>query len=225
MAGLRMSVVVSATAFLLGLLFTHWIADSLTLWKSPETQTDVRLWTAATYYTVLMHGPPQLAYVYAGVALLGATTILWSLRDGRAGNLMFDGGSIFLYLTALAVYLYSVLPNLLANFSTLPLPFVNATPATGLLPFPPTLREPTLELASSHLVCSVVLTGVLALQAGRWWAEQADVDEDDDAEDGDGQMRDGDETGIETGAETDKTAEETQSEVRRRDKKAVKVKA
>ena len=41
-----------------------------------------------------MHGPPQLAYVYAAVALLGATTILWSLRDGRAGNLMFDGGSI-----------------------------------------------------------------------------------------------------------------------------------
>ena len=77
-----------------GLLFTHWIADSLTLWKSPDTQTDSRLWTAATYYAVIMHGPPQLAYVYGGVAVIGAATILWSLRDGRAGNLMFDGGSI-----------------------------------------------------------------------------------------------------------------------------------
>lgn len=142
MAGLRMSVVVSATSFLLGmslpfstralalpatervadmfrshrrarpldaiypstlpvvlytctgLLFTHWIADSLTLWKSPETQTDSRLWTAATYYSILMHGVPQLAYLYAAVALVGGVTILWSLRDGRAGNLMFDGGSI-----------------------------------------------------------------------------------------------------------------------------------
>jgi len=37
----------------------------------------------------------------------------------------------------------------------------------------------TLELASSHLVCSVALTGVLALQAARWWAELSD---DDDAE-------------------------------------------
>ena len=108
--------------------------------------------------------------------------------------------------------------DLLVNFSTLPLPFTNTTPATGLPPFPPTLREPTLELASSHLVCSVVLTGVLALQAGRWWAEQADVDEDDEAEDGD-------ETGIETGAETDRTAEEMQSEVRRREKAAAKAKA
>ena len=36
---------------------------------------------------------------------------------------------------------------------------------------PEPLKRSTLELASSHLVCSVALTGVLALQAGRWWAE------------------------------------------------------
>src|SRR6267154_1410545 len=42
--------------------------------------------------------------------------------------------------------------------------------------FPPDLRTPTLGLASSHLVCSVALTGVLALQTGRWWVERADDD-------------------------------------------------
>ena len=42
--------------------------------------------------------------------------------------------------------------------------------------FPPGLRTPTLGLASSHLICSVALTGVLALQTGRWWAERADDD-------------------------------------------------
>jgi hypothetical protein len=42
--------------------------------------------------------------------------------------------------------------------------------------FPPDLRAPTLGLASSHLICSVALTGVLALQTGRWWAERADDD-------------------------------------------------
>jgi hypothetical protein len=42
--------------------------------------------------------------------------------------------------------------------------------------FPPDLRTPTLGLASSHLICSVALTGVLALQTGRWWAERADDD-------------------------------------------------
>ena len=119
MAGLRMSVVVSATAFLLGasrglashfavvpaghvltcrnvvgLLFTHWIADSLTLWKSPETQSDARLWTAASYYSILTRMPPVLFYVYSSVAIVGGATLFWSLGDLRAGNLMFDGGSI-----------------------------------------------------------------------------------------------------------------------------------
>jgi hypothetical protein len=42
--------------------------------------------------------------------------------------------------------------------------------------FPADLRTPTLGLASSHLICSVALTGVLALQTGRWWAERADDD-------------------------------------------------
>lgn len=82
------------TCQFLGLLFTHWIADSLTLWKSPPTQTDARLWTAATYYSILTRLPPVLLYVYGSVALLGAATLLWSLGDGRAGNFMFDGGSI-----------------------------------------------------------------------------------------------------------------------------------
>ena len=102
------------------------------------------------------------------------------------------------------MYLYTVLPSelprhrftaysvrrlhsdLFEHFATLPLPFVRAEPTTSpagnptLPPFPPSLRNPTMEIASTHLVCSVALTGVLALQAGRWWAEQKDIDEDDD---------------------------------------------
>lgn len=107
--GIRAAVVVCVTSFMLGLfispsfglhlavtlsgsLFTHWIADSLTLWKSPTT--DQNLWIAATYYSIIANGPEQIQYTVAAIVLLGATTILWSLRDGRAGNLMFDGGSI-----------------------------------------------------------------------------------------------------------------------------------
>lgn len=43
-----------------------------------------------------------------------------------------------------------------------------------------------MDLASSHLICSVALTGVLALQAGRFWAETYDVDtviEENDSDD------------------------------------------
>jgi ER membrane protein SH3 len=64
----------------------------LTLWKSPVT--DEHLWTAAAYYAILAKGPPELHYFFAAVVLLGGATIFWSLGDGEAGNLMFDGGSI-----------------------------------------------------------------------------------------------------------------------------------
>ena len=75
-----------------GVLFTHWIADSLTLWKTPVT--DAHLWVAARYYNVLTKGVPWVGYIVATTAALGAVTIFWSLCDGEAGNLMFDGASI-----------------------------------------------------------------------------------------------------------------------------------
>jgi len=164
---IRASITISATSILLGLLFTHWIADSLTLWRAPVT--DAHLWVAARYYHVLTKGAPGVGYVVAATAMLGAATILWSLLDGEAGNLMFDGGSIFLYGTAIAIYVKSVLPSIFTNFVVLP-------PDPPGAKFPPDLRAPTLGLASSHLICSVALTGVLALQTGRWWAERADDD-------------------------------------------------
>ncbi|KAG9318880.1 Shr3 amino acid permease chaperone [Chiua virens] len=164
----RASIVVCVTSFLLGSLFTHWIADSLTLWKSPIT--DEHLWTAASYYSILTKGPVQVLYVLLAIAALGGTTIFWSFRDGEAGNLMFDGGSIFLYGITVILYMHSVLPSLCEKFTSIPI-------HTAKDAFPRALRSPTLDLASNHLVCSVALTGVLILQAGRWWAELSDGDD------------------------------------------------
>jgi len=65
---------------------------------------------------------------------------------------------------ALAVWGYSVIPNI-ARLS--PRIFESG-------PFPSEFRQPTLEVASKNLVCSVALTGVLLLQAGRQWAEAKD---------------------------------------------------
>ena len=114
MNGTRVSVVVFATSFLLGvssdtpissadltlfdpgLLFTHWIADSLTLWKPPATNE--RLLMSATYYSVIAKAPIGFLYFFAFVTIGGGLTILWCLREGEAGNLMFDGGSICSYL-------------------------------------------------------------------------------------------------------------------------------
>lgn len=156
--------------------------------------TDAHLWASASYYSALARGPWELLYFYAFITLGGGFTILWSLRDGEAGNLMFDGGSICKRIsTANELQLiplqscmglrwrstctpscqvrYAYLDFISDPDSSLDLQenFISLPDFTTS--FPSSLRTPTLELASSHLVCSVALTGVLALQAGRWWAE------------------------------------------------------
>ncbi|KAJ8078622.1 hypothetical protein PM082_012905 [Marasmius tenuissimus] len=182
----RAAVVVSATSFLLGSLFTHWIADSITLWKSP-TADDTNFWIAASYYALLTKFPQRLCIALGCIIFLGGSTILWSFKDGRAGNLMFDGGSLFLFATTVAVYTYSVIPSAfsisLSPKSNQSLPTALYTHFTSLPAhqlsdaIPQGLRTPILDLASSHLICSVTLTGVLALQAGRFWAEKADEED------------------------------------------------
>ena len=43
---------------------------------------------------------------------------------------------------------------------------------------PSDLKSEVLNLAVTNLICSVSLTGVLALQAARWWAERSDEHEE-----------------------------------------------
>jgi len=165
---IRSSMIVATTSFIIGTLATHFVADSLTLWQSPVT--DERLYVAAQYYVLLSNTPIEVVYLLGSVITTGALLILWSLFDGGAGNLMFDGGSLFLYISAFAVYIYQVIPTLMDNFPQAPI----TLSLDHSKDFPTYLKKPTMDLASSHLVCSVIMTGVLFLQAGKWWAEGED---------------------------------------------------
>ncbi|KAF8682382.1 Etoposide-induced protein 2.4 (EI24) [Rhizoctonia solani] len=149
-----------------GTLSTHWIADWGTLWQPPLT--DAHLRTSAAYYHILASMEGVLTLVPVAVAGLGGLALLWSFRDGRAGNLMFDGASIFLYACTVFVYYHSVIPSLTHLSEPLP---------STVSSIPKSTKEATLNLASYHLVCSVALTGVLILQAARYWAESPDGDE------------------------------------------------
>ncbi|KAG8733395.1 hypothetical protein FRC11_006586 [Ceratobasidium sp. 423] len=150
--GVRAALAVCGTSFLLGTLSTHWIADWGTLWQPPLTDGHLR--TSAAYYHILASMEGVLTLVPVAVAGLGGLALLWSFRDGRAGNLMFDGASICL------THLSEPLPSMVSSI-------------------PSSTKEATLNLASYHLVCSVALTGVLILQAARYKAESPDGDEED----------------------------------------------
>ncbi|KAG8847314.1 hypothetical protein FRB96_001648 [Tulasnella sp. 330] len=149
--GLRVATLIISTSFLLGILFTHWIADSLTLWQSPLTDEHLR--TAAIYYESLASLPDSMQWFLVAVAFTGGMSLLASVWDGEAGNLMFDGASIYL-----------------RTITGKPIP-----PDTSKYPrFPEALRQPTIEMATSHLMIGVALTGVLFFQALRSWAESED---------------------------------------------------
>ena len=59
--------------------------------------TNEHLWIAATYYSILTKSPHEMLYFLATIVFTGAAALVWSLRDGEAGNLMFDGASICEY--------------------------------------------------------------------------------------------------------------------------------
>jgi hypothetical protein len=86
---------------------THWIADSLTLWKSPLT--DARLYTAAAYYSLLSKMTFGMAGTVVAVVTIGFMGLLLSAQDGEAGNLMFDGASLCQY------YLFSVVRQCMSS--------------------------------------------------------------------------------------------------------------
>lgn len=43
---------------------------------------------------------------------------------------------------------------------------------------PAIFESEVLNLATANLLCSVAFTGVIALQAARWWAERADSEDE-----------------------------------------------
>ena len=94
---------------------THWIADSQTLWKSPLT--DVHLYTAAAYYSLIAKMNVGMAATAVAVITIGFMAIMLSALDGEAGNLMFDGASICQYL--LFIFFSCALADKTCGFSPL----------------------------------------------------------------------------------------------------------
>lgn len=112
--------------------------------------------------------------------------------SGRAGRNFIN---IFLVLSAcaLVVWVYSVLPSSSHFTSSVSFSFscsrlipllvlIDIDRLAERIPqygsFPPDLKKSTLEIATKNLVCSVALTGVMLLQAGRQTSENKDTSPD-----------------------------------------------
>jgi hypothetical protein len=101
--------------------------------------------------------------------------------DRVRSSIWHNGCNVPFYRNAWFVFLGQLSESRLTHISTALFAWFTSLPTHQLKdPFPRSLRSATLELASNNLICSVALTGVLALQAGRWWAERADADDEEE---------------------------------------------
>ncbi|WVQ94370.1 hypothetical protein IAU59_001449 [Kwoniella sp. CBS 9459] len=162
----RTMLVTVSTCFLLGTTFSHWIADHNVLWRSPIT-TDA-LVSSITYYSYLSDAPKGMVWVYVGVgivALLSAGGRAVKGYKGQGGEVLFDGGSIVLW----AAIAYTQISEVYPTIRVFPSP--SSTPVIDSLRYPE-LANAVRDLASNNIMTAVMLTGIMLLQAGRYYSKR-----------------------------------------------------
>ncbi|OXB33511.1 hypothetical protein J007_06819 [Cryptococcus neoformans] len=175
----RTMLITVSTSFLLGTTFTHWIADHNVLWRSPVTTEAIS--HSIKYYSLLASAPNGLGWVYIAVGLvllLSAGSRSIKGYRGSSGEVLFDGGSLgkfplpresrsYLVLVASITYyqLSEVYPAIAMIPSHLPPNLVDH-------PLYPALTTAVRDLATSNIMTALMLTGLILLQAGRYYAKR-----------------------------------------------------
>ncbi|WVW79678.1 hypothetical protein I302_101647 [Kwoniella bestiolae CBS 10118] len=150
----RTTLVTMSTCFLLGTTFTHWIADHNVLWRSPVTPDALN--TSINYYSFLSNAPNGMGWVYIAVglvALISAGGRAVKGYQGQGGEVLFDGGSIA-----------DVYPTIKLIPSPLPSPLIEHK-------LYPELVTAVRDLATNNIMTAVMLTGIMLLQAGRYYSK------------------------------------------------------
>ncbi|WWC87579.1 uncharacterized protein L201_002469 [Kwoniella dendrophila CBS 6074] len=159
----RTTLVTLSTCFLLGTTFTHWIADHNVLWRSPVTPD--ALVTSIKYYSYLSDAPEGLGWVYIAigiVALLSTGGRAVKGYRGQGGEVLFDGGSIAIAYTQIA----DVYPTIKRIPSPVPTSLIEHKSY-------PDLVTAVRDLATNNIMTAVMLTGIMLLQAGRYYSKRA----------------------------------------------------
>ncbi|KAK4165709.1 secretory component protein SHR3 [Cladorrhinum sp. PSN259] len=175
-------LIIGPTCFFLGILFASFPYDFPLLWsKSPLPPN--YLDTLETHLRFMHQSPPligRLLNMMISVGFLGFFTKLFRPHEA---NVLFDGGSLILYVIGAGVYATNIVKGLRAASG--PGGFEGSKarhegPFSGEVELS---REDSLRvLSASHTILALVLIGVLVLQAGQWYAEKAAADETEELE-------------------------------------------
>jgi hypothetical protein len=149
------------------------------------------LWTkepvSAGYYDQLsthlkfMHqSPPLIGRLLNIIVSVGFLGFFIKLFRPSEANFLFDGSSLILYFIGTAVYISNIVKGLRTVSSGHWDDPANRLGREGDQPGELILgREDSLKvLSASNTILALVLVGVLVIQAGQWYAEKRDMDED-----------------------------------------------
>ncbi|CED83741.1 Shr3 amino acid permease chaperone [Phaffia rhodozyma] len=168
--------IITSTAFLLGTTSVHWIADGGTLWRSPVTNE--ALLAALTYYSSFVSAPPIVFYTWSSACFIAVTAITVRVLlgwkgvggRGRSGEFLFDGASLFLFVYVLFTHIESINPSYQQIPRSIPSPLPSKYLETR-----PELIVAIRDLAASHAITAVALTGVLIMQGARYYSTTYDT--------------------------------------------------
>lgn len=174
----------SAVSFFLGIIFSLFPYDYPLLWSSLPTPP--AHFDAIETHLKLLHNAPNLIQRILHIMLsMGLIGLVAKLYKPSESNMLFDGGSLVLYMVAVIVYIANTIKGLrivsegayglgMQNLSLDQLDNVEAgmdmDTGDSVLG-----REDNLKVfAASNTILALVLVGVLVLQIGQWYAERVD---------------------------------------------------
>lgn len=174
----------TAVSFFLGIVFSLFPYDYPLLWSS--VPTPAAHFDSVEAHLKLLHNAPNLItrilHIMIGTGLLG---LIIKLYKPSESNMLFDGGSLVLYMVAVIVYIANIIKGLrIVDQGTYGLGLqgltedqrdnvdisgYDADTGDSVLG-----REDNLKvLAASNTILALVLVGVLVLQVGQWYAERS----------------------------------------------------
>ncbi|KAK4105455.1 Shr3 amino acid permease chaperone [Parathielavia hyrcaniae] len=191
-------LIIGPVCFCLGILFASFPYDFPLLWTSdpiPPSYLD----HLETHLRFMHQSPPLIARMLHIIVFVGFLGFFIKLFRPSEANVLFDGGSLILYVIGAGVYISNIVKGLravsqpgglaaaeVAEVAAAEVAFgtgatgrfegsVHSGPLTGEVVLG---REDSLRvLSASHVILALVLVGVLVLQAGQWYAERKEADD------------------------------------------------
>ncbi|KIW26417.1 uncharacterized protein PV07_09513 [Cladophialophora immunda] len=178
-------LIICPVSFFLGILFSLFPYDYPLLWSSLPTPPSH--FDAIEAHLKLLHNAPNLIvrilHMMLGVGILG---LIIKLYKPSESNMLFDGGSLVLYMVAVIVYIANIVKGLrivnegiyglgVEKLTQDELDDINSRGYDVNSGDSVLGREDNLKvLAASNTILALVLVGVLVLQFGQWYADRTD---------------------------------------------------